>query len=134
MPVIARAIADSSALRRHALGYLGAFDCNKDFIVQEVLKVMPKEETNVMTVARQWMEAGMAEGVAEGKVEGKAEGKAELLLKMLRHRFGSIPRAIERRIEEAGAAFVEACGLRILDARSLDEVLGEAVQRRDPIR
>lgn len=63
-------------------------------------------------------------GKAEGKAEGTAEGRAELLLRMIGRRFGAVPPEVERRIRSAEVAALDGWADRILDARSLGELLG----------
>lgn len=71
--------------------------------------------------------AGLAEGEAKGKAEGLAEGltsgKAETLLKLLAHRFGKLPRDMERRIRAADAETLDRWTLRVLDAKSPKDVI-----------
>jgi hypothetical protein len=65
---------------------------------------------------------GIAKGRAEGRAEGKAEGKAETVLRLLRHRFGDIPAAIERRVASATIDELDRWADRILDVPTLDAV------------
>ena len=65
---------------------------------------------------------GKTEGVALGRAEGVALGKAELLADLLRHQFGPLPPAAERRIAQASAAELDTWAIRALDARSLEAV------------
>jgi len=39
-------------------------------------------------------------GVTKGKAEGRAEGKAEMVLKILRGKFGKVPKEIEKAISQ----------------------------------
>ena len=65
-----------------------------------------------------WKAAG---GRAERRAKGRQEGEATLLLRLLERRFGALPAPVRDRI--ADTATLEAWGLRVLDAGSLDEVL-----------
>ncbi len=56
--------------------------------------------------------------------EGRREGEATLLIRLLERRFGILPDAVRERIAAAEVADLEDWSLRMLDARSLDEVLG----------
>lgn len=67
---------------------------------------------------------GKAEGMAEGKAEGTAEGRAELLLRMLGRRFGAVPPEVERRIRAASVTSLDGWADRLLDVKSLGELLG----------
>ena len=64
------------------------------------------------------------ETVAEGKTEGKAEGKAELLIKLATLKFGPLSLGTEQRIKTFSAAELDQMGVRLLNAKTLDEVLG----------
>ncbi len=61
------------------------------------------------------------EGERRGEQRGRQEGEATLLLRLLERRFGALPAPVRDRI--ADTATLEAWGLRVLDAGSLDEVL-----------
>ena len=54
--------------------------------------------------------------------EGLAEGQVNLLARQLEKRFGPLPSATTEMLQKAETAKVEQWGLRLLDARSLDEV------------
>ncbi len=51
-----------------------------------------------MTMAEYLIQKGKAQGKAEGKAQGKAEAKAEYVLRVLRRRFGAVPRPLRTRI------------------------------------
>lgn len=57
------------------------------------------------------------------RLEGRQEGAARLLRHQLERRFGPLPVTVAARIEAAEPETLEAWSLRLLDARSLDEVL-----------
>jgi hypothetical protein len=61
-------------------------------------------------------------GMAEGREEGRAEGQLELVTGMIRKRFGRITPAVRKRLDALTPEEVKAVGLRILDARSLDDL------------
>jgi hypothetical protein len=60
-----------------------------------------------------------------GIQKGLQQGTAHVLKRLLRHRFGDLPEAIERRLDEAGADELEAVTDRVLDAKSLLDVIPE---------
>jgi hypothetical protein len=64
---------------------------------------------------------GRRDGQRDGRREGRREGERELLL---RARFGELPPATVARIEAAELEALEAWGLRLMTAGSVDEVLG----------
>ncbi len=71
--------------------------------------------------AEQWQQ----EWLREGRQEGRREGEVELLLRQLERRFGALADPIKDRVRAADIAALEEWGVRILDARSLDDVLGD---------
>jgi len=44
--------------------------------------------------ARKYFDEGRKKGRAEAKAEAKAKGQTEILLKVLKIRFGTVPRAV----------------------------------------
>jgi predicted transposase YdaD len=79
-------------------------------------------------ILREIWEQGEAEGIVKGKAqgvaEGRAEGKAELLLNLLRHKFGTVPKWAAERVRNARPAQLERWSHKILTAASLEGVLG----------
>jgi hypothetical protein len=66
----------------------------------------------------------------EGEARGEVRGKRGALLLQLRQRFGRLPAAALARIDNAGAAELDAWFSRVLAASSLDDVLGAKARRR----
>jgi predicted transposase YdaD len=66
--------------------------------------------------------AGMARGRTEGRTEGRVEGERALFQKLLAKRFGALPDWASQRVNELGTEELEDLGLRLLDARSLEEL------------
>jgi hypothetical protein len=64
--------------------------------------------------------------IHEGMEKGLAKGKADTLLELLEKRFGSLPADVVARIHSADVRQLDDWLLRILDARSLDEVFADA--------
>ena len=60
----------------------------------------------------------------KGLKEGRKEGEANLLVKLLTHRFGPLPKWAETRVNKAKSAQLEKCATAVLDASNLTEVLG----------
>jgi len=76
------------------------------------------------TRAEQWKQAWLSEGREEGREEGRQAGEAALLLRLLERRFGALSEWATARVRAADIAVLEGWSLRILDAASLDDVLG----------
>ena len=67
---------------------------------------------------------GEERGRADGEARGAARGRTEVLLTLLRRRFGELPSSFVARLATSTIAQLDAIALRILDAKSLDEVFG----------
>jgi hypothetical protein len=67
---------------------------------------------------------GRREGLEEGRQEGRQEGEAALLLRLLERRFGTLPGWVMDRVRGAETGVLEEWGLRVLDARSIEDIFG----------
>ncbi len=72
------------------------------------------------------LERGKAEGLERGKAEGLERGKAEGLTRLLERRFGPLPATARDRLAAAGPGELDSWLDRVLDADSLDAVLGKS--------
>jgi flagellar biosynthesis/type III secretory pathway protein FliH len=98
-------------------------------------KNMKTEEHQVQgkTIAEHLIEEGMEKGLERGRERGRQEGMQEgmqagqraMLLRQIRRRFGDLPAWAEETVERAYGSELEAMMDRLLEARSLAEVLGE---------
>jgi hypothetical protein len=81
----------------------------------------PEERMNVAEIQQQVDETMR-------KIEGRGERRGErgILLKQLRIRFGELPQAAVARIEAAEHEALETWAVRVLTAKSLQEVLGDS--------
>ena len=81
------------------------------------------------TVAETWTKQAQAEGKARGeargRAEGLAEGEAKSLTRLLERRFGPLPRPVRDRIAAASLEQLDTWLDAILDAPSLEAVVGE---------
>jgi hypothetical protein len=62
-------------------------------------------------------------GLAEGIHEGELRGELKILRRLIEKRFGGIPGWAEQRLSSQSAAELEVLGVRVLDARSIEELL-----------
>jgi Domain of unknown function (DUF4351) len=84
---------------------------------------VPEELLEVRNMLATRAEAWRQQWLLEGEQKGRQEGEAALLLRLLERRFGALPGWARDRIAAANSAVLEECGLRVLDAASLDDVL-----------
>lgn len=75
----------------------------------------PDQEATVQSIADMFRE--------EGRQKGLQEGLADMLLGLLTQRFGEVPEPLVRRVRAAGPELLQRWCLRVLAARSVDEVL-----------
>jgi len=69
------------------------------------------------------METFIDRYIAQGKELGEQGGEAKLLLRLIERKFGPVSETIRHRITEADSETLLTWSERILDARSLDELL-----------
>jgi predicted transposase YdaD len=127
LPAIARAIAKAPSLAKYIYALLLTYEgCPRELIYEELGKVQPKQRSGIMSIADQlWAEGetkGRKLGRTEGEKKGIAKGKADLLTDLLRHRFGSVPPSVSRRIRGADEPQIKAWGTRMLEAKTIDDV------------
>ena len=67
---------------------------------------------------------GLAQGRDQGREEGRRDGELTVLLRQIGNRFGAMPAALRDRLENMSVPEIETLALRLLDAESLDELLG----------
>ena len=62
----------------------------------------------------------------EGRQEGRLEGERTMLLRMMTARFGQLPATVTARVGAATVEEIEGWAERVLVAKTLAEVLGDA--------
>jgi predicted transposase YdaD len=68
---------------------------------------------------------GLQQGRAEGRAEGRVEGERTVVLRLIEKRFGAVPAWARQRLVAMSGHEVEETALRLLDARSLEDLLGK---------
>jgi hypothetical protein len=81
-------------------------------VPDELLEVRNMLATRAETWKQQWLR------------EGEQRGEAALLVRQLERRFGALPDWARDRIATGDTVALEQWGLRVLDAGSLEDVLG----------
>jgi hypothetical protein len=59
---------------------------------------------------------------AEGRAEGATNGRRTLIEEQLRRRFGQIPKRFQARLNQAAIPELDAIGIRLLDAATIEAV------------
>ncbi|MDF9392792.1 MULTISPECIES: Rpn family recombination-promoting nuclease/putative transposase [Methylococcus] len=77
---------------------------------------------------REGLQQGRQEGRQEGIQEGRTQGEIALLRRQLTRRFGPLPAWAEARLAQASTDQCEAWADRLLEAGSLEDVLGSSVE------
>jgi predicted transposase/invertase (TIGR01784 family) len=78
---------------------------------------LPRGDDVMPTIAEQW--------VMEGMEKGRPQGQASLLKRQLKRRFGTLPPAVETKLDQADQAQLEVWGEQLLDAKTLEEVFSK---------
>jgi hypothetical protein len=63
------------------------------------------------------------EVIGPARRQGKEEGERQIVLSLIAKRFGPLSAAARKRIDAIPASKLERIALRLLDARSLDQLL-----------
>jgi hypothetical protein len=59
---------------------------------------------------------------AEGRAEGATNGRRTLIEEQLRRRFGQIPKRFQAHLNQAAIPELDAIGIRLLDAATIEAV------------
>lgn len=73
--------------------------------------------------AERFIQEGLAQGLEQGLERGEQRGEATMLLRLLHLKFGELPEAVRRRIEDADAQTLLSWSDRVLTAETIDEVI-----------
>ncbi len=57
-----------------------------------------------------------------GLTQGRHDGELAVLMRQIEKRFGNVPPTLRERLDKMSVAEVEAVALRLLDARSIEEL------------
>jgi hypothetical protein len=62
--------------------------------------------------------------IRKGITQGRLEGEGRVLRIQLEQRFGQLSEAVEKKLSDCSVEEIEDLALRLLDARSIDELFG----------
>ena len=65
---------------------------------------------------------GESIGIAKGESIGANDGRRALIEEQLRRRFGKIPKSFQHRLNQAVIPELDAIGIRLLDAKTIEAV------------
>lgn len=99
------------------------------FFAHEIVLQHFREELQMLkesSIVEQWVaeaeEAASVKALAQGRVEGRVEQAREILLQLLRARFGDLPTSVVDRVNRESADWCREVTLRLLTAKSLEEL------------
>lgn len=75
---------------------------------------------------REGLREGQQKGVKLGLREGKREGVCHTMVTLMQKRFGSIPKDVRQKLDDASDAQMSRWALRLLDAPTLEDVFKRA--------
>ncbi|WP_031388492.1 DUF4351 domain-containing protein [Desulfonatronum thiodismutans] len=93
--------------------------------------ILQIEEEHKMPYVSSIERIGIEKGRAQGLSQGQKQGQARMLQKLLAKRFGMLPSWAEQRILSAQPDQLEDWSLRVLDGKSVEDVL---VVREEPAK
>jgi hypothetical protein len=91
----------------------------------DLLEVRNMLATRAERWVQNWKREGLEKGRQEGLQEGRQKGAAALLLRQLQRRFGALPGWVTDRVNAADTTALEEWSIQILDAGSVEDVVGE---------
>jgi len=94
--------------------------------LETACRLIPEEAPTFRSIADELISRGEARGMCEGLRQGAMLGRADTLMRQLRHRFDSVPAAAEQRIRQADMAHLDAWLDRILEGKTVEEVLADS--------
>jgi predicted transposase YdaD len=105
----------------------------REFIILAGLRhlgAIIEEETKTMPILDDIMDhdllgPAIRRGLQQGRAEGRVEGERTVVLRLIEKRFGAVPAWARQRLVAMSGHEVEETALRLLDARSLEDLLGK---------
>ena len=76
----------------------------------------------MQTTADKLRAEGESIGIVKGEAIGATAGRRALIEELLRRRFGKIPKRFQHRLNQAVIPELDAIGIRLLDAKTIEAV------------
>jgi hypothetical protein len=124
--IIKRISGLAAADREAALGQLlilAGLRHLEEAVEQEARKMPILDDILDNKVLGREFKRGMQEGELKGELRGELRGELKVLRRLLEKRFGAIPGWAEERLAGRSAAELEELSVRVLDARSIEDIL-----------
>ena len=86
--------------------------------IRDILSSTAMEDEIMKTFIDEYIEQGMKQGMQQGM----QQGQYKILSAQLNHRFGTLPDWVSKKIKNADVVSLEEWSLRLLSAKSLDEI------------
>jgi predicted transposase YdaD len=89
------------------------------------LRAIIQEERKTMPILEDIMDHDIFGPVLrQGLEQGRVEGEQAVVMRLIEKRFGTVPAWVRQRLEAMSTLEVEDTAIRLLDARSLEDLLG----------
>ncbi len=95
---------------------------------EDIARIEPAQQEEVMEIVTSWMEQGIQRGRQEGLQQGKQQEAVSLIMRQLTRRFGVLTPQLQERIQSLSVNQLEDLGEALLDfttAADLDAWLGQ---------
>jgi hypothetical protein len=133
LAVLMRLTDEREAVRKILHRIAGSEPSRRDIAVRELtilaglrhLGAIIERETRNMPILDDIMDHDLLGPIfRRGLQQGRIEERKAMVMRLLEKRFGTVPTWARQRLEAMPAPELEETGLRLLDARSLEELLG----------
>lgn len=106
---------------------LGTTEAESLALSETFCRILQRDDDTIMSTLdrtfQKGVSRGLSQGISQGISQGQSEGSANTLLRILTRRFGPLDEATEQRVRRATQPQLDVWIDRVLDARSLDELL-----------
>ena len=114
---------DSQADVAASAALLAGLVLDKQLIRSILREDVMKESVIYQDIVATAKEIGRSEGKQEGRQEGRQEGELSLVLRLLRHRFGTLTPDLKQQVEHLPLTTLEELGEVLLDVSDKVELL-----------